>query len=105
MNISLGGSPQRCIVEIDGELDRDTLTENFFEGLSSDSRSTIEQAEEVAFDLTKVVRADTAGLAWLLNSIRDIRALNKTVSVKNIPKKLVDLAGLSNTSQLLTQGN
>lgn len=103
MKISLSGSKDNCVIDIDGELDRDTLTVNLWESLSTESRSAVEAAQEVCIDLNKVARADTAGLAWLLNAMRDIQARKKSVSITNIPKKLVDLADLSNAGQLITK--
>lgn len=103
MDVSINNDADNCVIEVNGELDRETLTENLWEGLSSESKKSIEQAKSVSIDLKNVARGDTAGLAWLLNSIRDIRTVNTAVSVMNPPKKLLDLASLSNASQLITE--
>lgn len=103
MKVSVDANSENGIIVVDGELDRDTLHLNLWESLSSDSRGTLKQCKAVSIDLAKVARADTAGLAWVLNAIRDIRKVNAAVTVTNIPKKLIDLAALSNASQLITE--
>jgi phospholipid transport system transporter-binding protein len=87
---------------IEGELDRETLSKNLWDSLSKEAQQQLQKARHATIDLGKVARADTAGLAWLLNAIRDMRSENTDVSVINIPQKLIDLAKLSNADKLIT---
>lgn len=103
MRVTLDDTGDNCVIAVDGELDRDTLMINLWDSLSGELLSKVVQSKHVTIDLAEVGRGDTAGLAWLLNAIRDIRAQHKSVAVQNIPKKLVDLASLSNANELITQ--
>lgn len=52
-------------------------------------------------DLSHVDRADSAGLAWLINLIRDTKANDISVVLRKIPSDLLDLAKISDASSLL----
>lgn len=102
MNIDLTQANQQTMLSIDGELDRDTLSVNLFESLSAKDKQQVIDSKHIEINLSKVARADTSGLAWLLNALRDLRAHGVDVSVTNIPQKLIDLAKLSNADTLIT---
>jgi phospholipid transport system transporter-binding protein len=51
--------------------------------------------------LNDVDRADSAGLAWLINLKRDLKHNNVDVSIHDSPTKLIALAKLSNADSFL----
>jgi phospholipid transport system transporter-binding protein len=56
----------------------------------------------VAVDASALERFDSSVLALLLQLRRDALALRKTFSVKGLPPRLRDLAGLYGVAELLT---
>ncbi len=57
---------------------------------------------DVAVDASALERFDSSVLALLLQLRRDALALSKTFSVKGLPSRLRDLAGLYGVAELLT---
>jgi phospholipid transport system transporter-binding protein len=102
MEVNIQQADAQVMIEVLGELDRTTITNNLWADLSALQQSTVSKAKAVKIDLAKVQRADTAGLAWLINAIRDIPLDVKQVEVKNVPKKLLDLAKLSNADKFIS---
>lgn len=70
-----------------GELSFFTINNESFELLIS--------AEEIYIDLAKVTTADSAGLALLIEWIKQSKRYNTKLVFKNIPKQLLTLAKLS----------
>jgi phospholipid transport system transporter-binding protein len=102
MQVNVSQAEAGINIEVDGELDRTTITKNLWESLSNDKRSMIANAEYVSISLKRVNRADTSGLAWLINAIRDIPLEKQKIKIEHIPQKLLDLAKLSNADQLIS---
>lgn len=88
-------------VKITGHLDRDTLSRDWWVMLSSSERSKLKHAGRCHFDLKQVERADSAGLAWIINAIRDARAQNIDVTLHSVPEKVLKLAKISDVDTLL----
>lgn len=88
-------------VKITGHLDRDTLSRDWWVMLSSSERSQLQKAGRCNFDLKQVERADSAGLAWIINAVRDARAHDIEVSLHAVPKKVLKLAKISDVDTLL----
>lgn len=88
-------------IVVHGHLDRDTLTDNFWQGLNSKERSTLVNAKQSSIDLGDVERADSAGLAWLINAVRDAKQNGVSITLLNMPEKLHKLAKLSNADSFL----
>lgn len=86
---------------VHGHLDRDTLSTNFWQGLSSSERSALINAKQSAIDLSDVERADSAGLAWLINAVRDAKQNGVSITLLNMPEKLHKLAKLSSADSFL----
>jgi phospholipid transport system transporter-binding protein len=57
---------------------------------------------DVAVDASALERFDSSVLALLLQLRRDALAMRKTFSVKGLPPRLRDLAGLYGVAELLT---
>ncbi|WP_394221692.1 lipid asymmetry maintenance protein MlaB [Alteromonas gracilis] len=88
-------------VIIHGHLDRDTLSKNFWESLSGNERSTLIQNKTCVVDLSDVERADSAGLAWLINAVRDAKQNGVSMALRNMPEKLHKLAKISDADSFL----
>jgi phospholipid transport system transporter-binding protein len=88
-------------VIVHGQLDRDTLSKNFWESLSSNERGTLQQNKRCTLDLSDVERADSAGLAWLINAVRDAEQNGVSITLSKMPEKLQKLAKISNADSFL----
>jgi len=88
-------------VSIHGHLDRNTLSKNFWESLTSPQSASLAKAQICRMDLSDVERVDSAGLAWLLNAIRDGKARGIKVSLRDLPEKLSNLAKISDVDSFL----
>jgi phospholipid transport system transporter-binding protein len=88
-------------LDISGVLDRDTLVHDFYGSLPQKSKDKLIASQLLVVDLAGVERADTSGLAWLLNLVKDLNKTQVEVSFSNIPVKLVNLAALSGAETLL----
>lgn len=86
---------------ISGELDQNTLTKDYWTALSQQEKQSIVNNGAIEIDLTNVERSDTAGLAWLINIVKDAKANKVTVSFKSVPDKLLNLAELSGAKEIL----
>ncbi|MFC4702016.1 lipid asymmetry maintenance protein MlaB [Glaciecola siphonariae] len=103
MKLSVSSTSDASIIKVAGELDRDTLKHNLWTSIDGNLKKEILKNTKTNIDLSEVGRADTAGLAWVLNAVRDIRQQGVTVTVSKVPKKLMELAALSNADQLLVK--
>ena len=88
-------------IVIHGHLDRETLTKNFWESLSGNERSTLINNKRCEIDLSDVERADSAGLAWLINAVRDAMQNGVSMTLYRMPEKLQKLAKISDADSFL----
>ena len=88
-------------VSIQGELDRETLSKNWWSLLSKSEQETLQAQASCVFDLSSVTRVDSAGLAWLVNAIRDSKKHGISVRLQQVPEKLLKLAKISDVDSLL----
>lgn len=95
------GAPSKLCIS--GVLDRDTLKHDFWTPLSRENKDLVIASCLLQVDLSKVERADTSGLAWLLNLVKDLSKTQVEVRFSNIPDKLMNLAALSGAEVLLPQ--
>jgi phospholipid transport system transporter-binding protein len=72
-----------------------TLTE-----LSQFSQTSPDQ--KAILDMSGIAHTDTAGLAWLINLLRDCKQQNILVGLRNIPETLVNLAKISDVDSFLS---
>lgn len=86
---------------ISGELDQNTLTKDYWPTLGQNEKQSIVKIGAIEIDLANVERSDTAGLAWLINIVKDAKANKVMVSFKSVPDKLLNLAELSGAKQIL----
>ena len=59
--------------------------------------------KEMTLDFSGLERANSAGLALLMELLADAKKRNRVVHFKGIPEKLIDLARMSNIEHLLTE--
>lgn len=89
------------VLHIHGHLDRDTLAKNWWGMLSSTEQSTLIAKGKCVLDLSDVERIDSAGLAWLINAVRDGKRNQVNVVLEKVPDKLLKLAKISDVDALL----
>ena len=88
-------------IVVHGHLDRETLSKNFWDSLSGNERSTLINSKKCFVDLSDVERADSAGLAWLINAVRDAKQNGVSMSLYKMPEKLHKLAKISDADSFL----
>ncbi|WP_076420109.1 MULTISPECIES: STAS domain-containing protein [Colwelliaceae] len=83
-------SYEQDIASFQGELSMNTIDIDF-------ENKTINafHNKSLVIDLAGVVKADTAGLAWLLRLVEEARKTKSEISFHNIPQDLLKLAKLS----------
>ena len=86
---------------VKGDLDQLTLKKDYWASTNEDAKKQLAEASNLVVCLDDVERADSAGLAWLINLKRDLKQRNVSVSIQNSPKKLIELAKLSNADSFL----
>jgi|TARA_Y100000296_G_scaffold9826_1_gene11333 phospholipid transport system transporter-binding protein len=88
-------------IVVHGHLDRETLSKNFWESLNGNERSALITKKRCQIDLSDVERADSAGLAWLINAVRDAKQNGVSMTLYKMPEKLQKLAKISNANSFL----
>lgn len=86
---------------VSGDLDQLSLTKDYWVLSDASTKKRLQGAESLVVCLNSVERADSAGLAWLINLKRDLKQHNVSVSIHNSPVKLIELAKLSNAAGFL----
>ncbi|MFP5504930.1 MAG: lipid asymmetry maintenance protein MlaB [Gammaproteobacteria bacterium] len=81
---------------VEGELSFATVTR-----LVGEARRLFEQAEEIRIDLQAITRADSAGLALLVECMRYAQRLGKPIQFLNIPTQMLAIARVSSLDQVL----
>lgn len=88
-------------IVVHGHLDRETLSKNLWESLSRSEQDTVKKNASCTVDLSDVERADSAGLAWLINAIRDAKLNGVSMTLRKMPEKLKKLAKISDADSFL----
>lgn len=88
-------------IVVHGNLDRDTLSTNFWQRLSSQQQESLKNAGTCTVDLGDVERVDSAGLAWLINAVRDTNQNGVSMVIQHMPAKLHKLAKISDVDSFL----
>lgn len=81
---------------LQGELNRHTIPK--FNGLKSVQQSDA----DITLNMAAVSHVDTAGLAWLINVLKDTRRRNVPVQLKDVPQTLLNLAKISDVDSFLS---
>lgn len=90
------GSADDKWVDLTGVLDRHSIL-NFYPAPIKPSN-----AKTLNVNLEKVVKVDTAGLAWLIHLKELTLKSNITLVFHNVPKQLIDIARLSDVLPILS---
>jgi phospholipid transport system transporter-binding protein len=101
MLAELKNEDNEMILKVNGDLDQLSLKKDFWLSIESSEQKQLKDSKSLSVCLEKVERADSAGLAWLINLKRDLNQHNVSVSIHNSPKKLIELAKLSNADGFL----
>lgn len=99
--MSLFQVSDNAVISVHGHLDHDTLSKNLWESVTAKQKASIRNIGECCIDLGDVERIDSAGLAWILNAIRDGKRQGINVSLREPPEKLRKLAKISDVDSFL----
>ena len=91
------GSDGRLLLT--GELSFATVTR-----LHAEARALFDQPGDLRVDLQDIARADSAGLALLIEWMRSARELGKSIQFLNIPQQMLAIARVSSLDQVLPLG-
>lgn len=83
-------------------LDREHIKQNWWQLLSSEEREELIRTQQCQLNLGQVERIDSAGLAWLINAMRDTKQRDIQLQLQSIPDKLIKLAKISDVEDFLT---
>ncbi|WP_412972427.1 lipid asymmetry maintenance protein MlaB [Glaciecola sp. MF2-115] len=101
MQAELNKQDNALTLKVNGDLDLLSLKKDYWTSIDSSEKEEVQAAGSLIVCLDNVERADSAGLAWLINLKRDLNQHNVSVSIHNSPKKLIELAKLSNADSFL----
>lgn len=88
---------------LQGDLNRDSVPlckQQTFLALKKFSQTS--KTESAILDMSGIAHADTAGLAWLINLLKNCKQQNILLELKNIPETLVNLAKISDVDGFLS---
>ena len=87
---------------LQGELNRNNIAKSA--ALATLKKHDISQASNDVsiLDMSGVSHSDTAGLAWLMNFLKDSQQQNLHFELKNIPESLIKLAKISDVDSFLS---
>ena len=90
---------ETVLISLSGDLTFATATIQHV-NLSAQIRKTA--ANRIIIDLIGVQRSDSAGIALLIEILKDASNLNKEIIFKNLPDQIKALVSFSNLSNILT---
>lgn len=87
---------------LQGELSRNTIAKST--ALATLKKRDLNSANNdvLTLDMSGVSDCDTAGLAWLMNFLKDNQQQNVHFNLKNIPESLIKLAKISDVDGFLS---
>lgn len=88
--------------QLQGELNRNTIAKSDALAIIAQSNKDATSGQVSTLDMSGVKHADTAGLAWLMNLLKDSRQHNVKFELKNIPESLIKLAKISDVDGFLS---
>ncbi|WP_100656674.1 STAS domain-containing protein [Alteromonas flava] len=88
-------------LQISGDLTMYTLNKDWWPSASKETLLQLQKQSTIYIALGNVTRIDSAGLAWLLNLIRDAKNAGIAAKLQDPPKELLNLAKISDASPLL----
>lgn len=88
------------VFSLSGELSRDTVSD-FWPNCRQDLLVASNNGDAIVLDLAGIQDSDTAGLAWLLNLLRDSKTQNISFAIANLPNTISKLAKISDVDGFL----
>ena len=88
--------------QLQGELNRNTIPKSDALAIVEKSYQSLTSDKIITLDMAGVKHADTAGLAWLMNLLKDSRQQNVQFELNNIPESLINLAKISDVDSFLS---
>lgn len=82
-----------------GDLNRNTIPNAT--GLDISTQQAADN-NNLLLDMTDVKHTDTAGLAWLMNLLKQARSQGIKCELKSVPKTLINLAKISDVDSFLS---
>jgi phospholipid transport system transporter-binding protein len=92
-------SPNKGTFLLSGELNRSSVNKSWPTRVADIKQAASQQP--VILDLVGITQADTAGLAWLINLLRDCQSQNIQFTFCNVPETLINLAKISDVEGFL----
>ena len=86
---------------LQGEMNRNTIAKSDALATFRSSQNTADGGD-TTLDMSGVSHSDTAGLAWLMNLLKDNQQQNVQLELKNIPESLINLAKISDVDSFLS---
>jgi phospholipid transport system transporter-binding protein len=87
---------------LQGELSRNTIAKSAALSTLKKQEPKDANTEVSTLDMSGVSHSDTAGLAWLMNFLKDNQKQNIHFKIKNIPESLIKLAKISDVDSFLS---
>ena len=87
---------------LQGDLNRNTIAKSDALAKLTQSNPNNSIEDVCTLDMSGVSHSDTAGLAWLMNFLKDNQQQNVNFVLKNIPKSLIKLAKISDVDSFLS---
>ena len=87
---------------LQGDLNRNTIAKSDALAKLTQSNPNNSSEDVCTLDMSGVSHSDTAGLAWLMNFLKDNQQQNVNFVLKNIPKSLIKLAKISDVDSFLS---
>ena len=85
-----------------GELNRNTIAKPGALATLQQSNKSNPNKHVSTLDMSGVSHSDTAGLAWLMNFLKNNQQQNVHFILKNIPESLINLAKISDVDSFLS---
>ena len=88
---------------LQGDLNRNTVTRAWIHAVSElQSRQNAGSEQLLVVDLSGIKDVDTAGLAWLINLLKNARQRNIQFQLNSVPSTLINLAKISDVDNFLS---
>jgi phospholipid transport system transporter-binding protein len=87
---------------LQGDLNRNTIAKSDALAILERSNQNNSCDDASTLDMSGVSNSDTAGLAWLMNFLKDNQQQNVHFELKNIPERLRKLAKISDVDSFLS---
>lgn len=89
---------QNNVLTLSGQLTKQTIKHDLLK-----TEPKFRHCSLLTINLSELTAVDSAGLAWLINIMRDCRSANIALEWQDVPSNIMQLAKLSNAQSLFTQ--